>query len=256
MKPAYRSVFRELLRRELGERYRGSLLGVLWHLLLPLSQLLVLSWVFSHLLQARTQFENLSYAAFLALGLWPWNLFSNAVSNSVSALTGNAALIGKIALPHHLLVDAKVSASILLDLAGFAAVLLALVLFGTNLHFSGMPVVVLSLLILYVFAVGFAYIVAVLNVFLRDVGAATSQIMSLMFFLTPVIYDLAQLPEQLQKLLLINPFSGPIIAIRHAFLGLPTDWVHLGVSALLAMVVAALGYTLLRRARPHLEDYL
>ena len=72
MKPAYRSVFRELLRRELGERYRGSLLGVLWHLLLPLSQLLVLSWVFSHLLQARTQFENLSYAAFLALGLWPW----------------------------------------------------------------------------------------------------------------------------------------------------------------------------------------
>jgi lipopolysaccharide transport system permease protein len=256
MKPAYRSVFRELLRRELGERYRGSLLGVLWHLLLPLSQLLVLSWVFSHLLQARTQFENLSYAAFLAMGLWPWNLFSNAVSNSVSALTGNAALIGKIALPHHLLVDAKVSASILLDLAGFAVVLLALVLFGTDLHFSGLPVVLLSLIILYVFAVGFANIVAVLNVFLRDVGAATSQIMSLMFFLTPVIYDLAQLPQQLQQLLMMNPFSAPIIAIRHAFLGLPIDWFHLAVSALLALLVAMLGYALLRRARRHLEDYL
>jgi lipopolysaccharide transport system permease protein len=256
MKPAYRSVFRELLRRELGERYRGSLLGVLWHLLLPLSQLLVLSWVFSHLLQARTQFENLSYAAFLAMGLWPWNLFSNAVSNSVSALTGNAALIGKIALPHHLLVDAKVSASILLDLAGFAVVLLALVLFGTDLHFSGLPVVLLSLIILYVFAVGFANIVAVLNVFLRDVGAATSQIMSLMFFLTPVIYDLAQLPQQLQQLLMMNPFSAPIIAIRHAFLGLPIDWFHLAVSALVALLVAMLGYALLRRARRHLEDYL
>ena len=256
MKPAYRSVFRELLRRELGERYRGSLLGVLWHLLLPLSQLLVLSWVFSHLLQARTQFENLSYAAFLALGLWPWNLFSNAVSNSVAALTGNAALIGKIALPHHLLVDAKVSASVLLDLAGFAVVLLALVLFGTQLYFSGLPVVLLSLIILYIFAVGFANIVAVLNVFLRDVGAAISQLLSLLFFLTPVIYDLAQLPKPIQQLLLLNPFAAPIISIRHAFLGLPIDWLHLGISALLAVVIAYLGYALLRRARPHLEDYL
>ncbi|MGH8051325.1 MAG: ABC transporter permease [Arenimonas sp.] len=256
MKPAYRSVFRELLRRELGERYRGSLLGVLWHLLLPLSQLLVLSWVFSHLLQARTQFENLSYGAFLALGLWPWNLFSNAVSNSVAALTGNAALIGKIALPHHLLVDAKVSASVLLDLAGFAVVLLALLLFGTPLKLSGVPVVLLSLAVLYIFAVGFANIVAVLNVFLRDVGAAISQILSLLFFLTPVIYDLAQLPKPLQQLLILNPFAAPILAIRHALLGLPVDWFHLGISALIAIFVAYLGYALLRRARPHLEDYL
>lgn len=256
MKPAYRSVFRELLRRELGERYRGSFLGLLWHLLLPLSQLLVLSWVFSHLLQARTQFEHLSYAAFLALGLWPWSLFSNAVSNSVAALTGNSALIGKVSLPHHLLVDAKVSASVLLDLAGFAVVLVALVLFGTPLKFSGLPVVLVSLVILYVFAVGFANIVAVLNVFMRDVGAAISQIMSLLFFLTPVIYDLAQLPEALQKILLINPFAAPIISIRHAFLGLPIDWMRLGISAFIACVVAYIGYALLRRARPHLEDYL
>lgn len=256
MKPAYRSVFRELLRRELGERYRGSLLGVLWHLLLPLSQLLVLSWVFSHLLQARTQFENLSYGAFLALGLWPWNLFSNAVSNSVAALTGNAALIGKIALPHHLLVDAKVSASVLLDLAGFAVVLLALLLFGTPLKLSGIPVVLLSLAVLYIFAVGFANIVAVLNVFLRDVGAAISQIMSLLFFLTPVIYDLAQLPARLQQLLILNPFAAPIIAIRHSLLGLPVDWPHLGISALFAIFIAYVGYALLRRARRHLEDYL
>lgn len=256
MKPAYRSVFRELLRRELGERYRGSFLGVLWHLLLPLSQLLVLSWVFSTLLQARTQFENLSYAAFLALGLWPWSLFSNAVSNSVVALTSNAALIGKVALPHHLLVDAKVTASVLLDLAGFIVVLIVLLAIGTPLKFSGLPVVLASLLVLYIFAVGFANIVAVLNVFLRDVGAAISQILSLMFFLTPIIYDSAQLPAHLQRVLNLNPFAAPINAIRHAFLGLPIDWIRLGTAALIAMSVAYLGYALLRRSRRHLEDYL
>lgn len=256
MKPAYRAVFRELLRRELGERYRGSFLGLLWHLLLPLSQLLVLSWVFTHLMQSRAQFENLSYAAFLALGLWPWNLFSNAVGNSVAALTGNAALIGKVPLPHHLLVDAKVSASILLDLAGFVVVLLALVIFGTELKFSGIPVVMLCLLVLSVFAIGFANMVAVLNVFLRDVGAAISQILSLMFFLSPVIYDLAQMPAALRKWLLLNPLAAPIITIRNAFLGLPIDWSSLAISAAIAGLVAWAGYALLRRARPHLEDYL
>lgn len=256
MKPAYRSVFRELLRRELGERYRGSFLGVLWHLLLPLSQLLVMSWVFSHLLQARTQYQNLSYAAFLAMGLWPWNLFANAVANSVVALTGNAALIGKIALPHHLLVDAKVTASMLLDLTGFIVVLIALLLFGTPLVLSGLPVVMLCLLIFSIFAIGFAYIVAVLNVFLRDVGAAITQILSLMFFLSPVMYDLAQLPVRLQKLLLLNPLVSPIVNIRNALIGLPIDWLSLMVSAVAAILVAILGYALLRRARPHLEDYL
>jgi ABC-type polysaccharide/polyol phosphate export permease len=240
MKPAYRSVFRELLRRELGERYRGSFLGVLWHLLLPLSQLLVLSWVFSHLLQARTQFENISYGAFLALGLWPCN----------------AALIGKIALPHHLLVDAKVTSSVLLDLVGFIVILLVLLLLGTPLKASGIPVVLLCLAVLYIFAVGFANIVAVLNVFMRDVGAAMSQILSLLFFLTPIIYDIAQLPVSLQQWLILNPFAAPIIAIRHAFLGLPIDWLPLGISVFIALAVAYLGYALLKRARPHLEDYL
>ncbi len=256
MKPAYRSVFRELLRRELGERYRGSFLGVLWHLLLPLSQLLVMSWVFSYLLQARTQYQDLNYAAFLALGLWPWNLFANAVANSVVALTGNSALIGKIALPHRLLVDAKVSASMLLDLAGFVVVLLALLVFGTSLELSGLPIVLLCLLILSIFAVGFAQIVAVLNVFLRDVGAAISQILSLMFFLCPIMYDLAQLPLRLQEILLLNPLVSPIVNIRNALLGLPVDWPNLAISAAAAMLVAVLGHAMLRRARPHLEDYL
>ncbi|MEO6171917.1 MAG: ABC transporter permease, partial [Arenimonas sp.] len=141
-------------------------------------------------------------------------------------------------------------------LVGFAVVLSVLFAIGTPLKLSGFPVVLLSLLVLYIFAVGFANIVAVLNVFMRDVSAAISQILSLMFFLTPVVYDIAQLPKRVQQLLNLNPFSAPISAIRHAVLGLPVDWRHLGVSALCAVIVAYLGYALLRRSRRHLEDYL
>jgi lipopolysaccharide transport system permease protein len=256
MKPDYRAIFKELLRREIGERYRGSALGVLWHLILPLCQLLVLSWVFGHLLKARVTIENVSYAAFLALALWPWNIFSNAVSQSVSALTGNAALIGKVMMPHGLLVASRAVSSILLDLAGFTVVILMLLLFSTPLKLAGLPVALLGIAIVCVFALGFAQIVAVLNVFLRDVGAATSQLLSLFFFLAPIIYDIRQLPERVQNLFRLNPLSAPIITVRNAMLGLPIQWFDLGVSALVAVLVFLFGVWLMRRTRRHLEDYL
>ena len=79
----YQSVFRELLRRELGERYRGTLLGGGWYLVLPLLQLGVLAWVFGSLLPARAN-SSVPYPVFLALGLWPWTLFANAASHSAT----------------------------------------------------------------------------------------------------------------------------------------------------------------------------
>jgi lipopolysaccharide transport system permease protein len=256
MTPDYRSLFKELLRREVGERYRGSALGVLWHLILPLCQLLVLSWVFGHLLKARVNIENISYAAFLALGLWPWNMFSNAVSQSVSALTGNAALIGKVKMPHTLLVASRALASMMLDFAGFLVVLIALLLFATPLKLSGLPAALLGLLVLCVFATGFAKIVAVLNVFLRDVGAATSQLLSLWFFLTPIIYDVQTMPVGLQKMLAFNPLAAPVLMVRNALLGLPLDFFGLLISAVVALLVFLFGAWLMRRTRRHLEDYL
>jgi lipopolysaccharide transport system permease protein len=256
MRPDYRGIFKELLRREIGERYRASALGVLWHLILPLCQLLVLSWVFGHLLKARVNIEHISYAAFLALGLWPWNMFSNAVSQSVNALTSNAALIGKVRMPHSLLVASRAAASMILDLAGFVVVIIALWLFATPLKLFGLPAALLGIAVLCVFAMGFAKIVAVLNVFLRDVGAATSQLLSLSFFLTPIIYDVQTMPVALQKILAFNPLAAPVLMVRNAMLGLPLDFIGVLISAVIALLIFLTGSWLMRRTRRHLEDYL
>lgn len=132
MGPVVPAVFRELLRRELEERYRGSLLGTAWLLLLPVLQLAVLAWVFGHLLPARAQTGELPFAAFLALGMWPWNLFANAANRGVTALTDNASLIGKVAVPHGLYVDVRVVASAAIDLAGLVLVVAVLLAFGVG----------------------------------------------------------------------------------------------------------------------------
>lgn len=255
MAPAGRAVFRELLRRELGERFRGSLLGAAWLVLLPLLQLAVLAWVFGELLPARMP-SDLPYAAFLALGLWPWNLFANAVNRGTVALTDNAALIGKVAVPHGLYIDVRVAAAVLLEAGGLLLVLLALGLFGLPLRAGGLPAALAGLAVLALYAWSIARVLAVLQVFLRDIAAAIGQLLTLAFFLTPVLYDRRHLPELAQSVLAFNPLAVPVEVVRDGLSGAAVDLPALALSAAGAGLCWLLARALLARARPHLEDFL
>jgi len=256
MVPAVRAVFRELLRRELEERYRGSLLGAAWLLLLPLLQLAVLAWVFGQLLPARAHSGDLPYAAFLALGLWPWNLFANAVNRGVTALTDNAALIGKVAVPHVLYIDARVAAGALVDLGGFVLVLAVLLAFGVGLQPGGLPTAIAGLAVVCVHALAFARLLAVLQVFLRDIATLVGQLMVLGFFLTPVLYDRSLLPAMAARWLGLNPLVAPVETVRSGLTGVAPDWWALGLSLAFGLVLLGLANLFLRRARSHLEDFL
>lgn len=256
MGPAVSAVFRELLRRELEERYRGSLLGTAWLLLLPLLQLAVLAWVFGQLLPARAQSGDLPYAAFLALGLWPWNLFANAANRGVTALTDNAALIGKVAVPHRLYVDVRVVASVLIDGIGLLLVLAVLLAFGIDLSPAGLPAALAALAVIGVYALAAARLLAVLQVFLRDIAAVTGHVLMLGFFITPVLYDRDLLPATAAKWLGLNPLAAPVEGVRRALAGQAPDWLALAGSLALALALLWLASALLRRARSHLEDFL
>lgn len=257
MTPAvHRTFFHELLRRELSERHRGSLLGMAWHFILPLLQLAVLSWVFGELLKARVADSPLPYPAFLALGLWAWSLLANAIGRGLGALTENGALIGKVAVPQDVFIDARVAASLLLDGIAFALVLAALAAFGFLPVVAGLPALLAGLAVLALLGWALARILAVLQVFLRDVGAAIGHVLTLWFFLTPVIYAREQLPDYVARWLALNPAAVPVEAVRAGFSGLAVDWTGLGVSAALAVALLLSSRWLFLRARPHLEDFL
>ncbi|KFN47230.1 ABC transporter permease [Arenimonas metalli] len=256
MGPVVSAVFRELLRRELEERYRGSVLGTAWLLLLPVLQLAVLAWVFGHLLPARAQTGDLPFVAFLALGMWPWNLFANAANRGVTALTDNAALIGKVTVPHRLYVDVRVVACALVDLAGLALVLAVLLAFGVGITLAGLPAALAALAVIGVLALAAARLLAVLQVFLRDIAAVTGQVLTLGFFLTPILYDRSLLPAAAAFWLGLNPMAAPVEAVRRALTGQAPDWLALGGSLAVALALLWLANELFRRARSHLEDFL
>lgn len=256
MTAAERAVLRELLRRELGERTRGSVLGGLWLLLLPLLQLAVLAWVFGHLLPARADSGSWPYAVFLALGLWPWNLLASALGRGTVALTDNAALIGKVALAYRHYIDARVAASVLVETIGLLLVLLVLTLWGMPLHAKGWLWLLPVLLLIALQAWAMATMLAVAQVFLRDIAASIAYLLTLGFFLTPVLYDRRELSVDVAALLSWNPLAAPIEALRDAFAGHVVAVPSLVYAAAVTLLLVLMARVLLMRARAHLEDFL
>lgn len=252
-------LFRELVRRELRQRYLGSLSGGAWALLQPLLQLAIYGYVFGRIFSARLpqqEFGELAFLAFLAIGLWPWNAFAESLSRACTTIIDNAGLLGKVAIPRPLLVVAPVVAGFLLQLAGFAAVVLVLYLGGwVEPRWQALFAVPLFAL-LALFTLGLAWLFSALTVFVRDIAHGLPQVLLLMFFLTPVLYPRSLVPESLLPLADANPLALFVGLFRQSVLGVggygPMDW---GLALLLTGFSLALGYWVFRRLAPHFEDF-
>ncbi len=247
------------MRRDLRERYLGTLSGILWAFLGPGLTLLIFAFVFQTLLQVRVPAAggSGSFVPYLALGLWPWYAFADAVQRGTNAINGNAPLLGKIALPRHVLVLVPVFGSFAIHLLGFLAVLLALAVAGTAIDWAGLPLVGLSLLAVLVLATGLAFWLATLNVFVRDVSALLPQLLTFWMLVTPIFFSTASLSPRLTAVLAHNPMMVYIDAIRAALLGLPLPAISAWwPAALVSLVALASGLFVFSRAAEHFEDYL
>lgn len=253
-------VLAELLRRDLKHRYLGTFSGGLWALLQPLLQLAIYGYVFGTIFRARlpeAEFGALGFITFLAIGLWPWTAFAEALNRASTAVVDNAGLLGKVALPRPLLVVAPVLAGFLLHLAGFVAVLLVLLGLGWLEPRWSLLWLPPLFVLLAGFSLGLAWLFAALSVFVRDFTHVLAQALVLLFFLTPVLYPRSLIPPGLQGLADANPMTLFVAAFRQAALGVGEAGAA-EVAVLLALTAAslALGLFVFRRLAPHFEDFL
>jgi lipopolysaccharide transport system permease protein len=208
----YRELIRNLVLKDLKLKYRDSVLGFLWSLANPLLLILVYSFVFGHILRGGPP----NFAYFLMVGILPWNFFAQSLMMSTGSILDNGNLIRKVALP----MEVFPVATVLFSLAQYVFALI--VFFPMAWLFFKVPVAwswinflpVLGLQIL--FTLGLCFFISAATVFYRDVRHFTEIFLMLLFWLTPIIYDVQSAPATLKKVLYMNPFSYFILGYQDA----------------------------------------
>jgi ABC-type polysaccharide/polyol phosphate export permease len=242
----YRELFRNLFRRDVQAKYRGSLLGVAWTLANPVLLMAVYLLVFSVLWD--TPFGNEGhYGLFLLVGLAAWIFFAASVQSASRSLLDNANLIRKTRFPRQL-VPLSVVAT---HLISFAVMLVALLVLNFALlpRVRGTEWLALPLgLALVGITAGLALAIASLNVLFRDIEFLVAALLLPLFFLTPVLYPLSD-PQIARRDWVVdvihwaNPLS-PVVEALHAVLfygRLPGlgDTVYTVVAAIVALALGA-----------------
>jgi lipopolysaccharide transport system permease protein len=251
-----RALFANFFRRELKTRYLGSITGLAWAFVHPLVLLIVYHFVFTTVFRTE-RFGNESFLAFVAVALWPWLAAQEAIQRGATSLGGYAGLIRKVAFPHELVVYASVSATLTLQLAGYLAVLVALVAYGEPLHLTGLLIALPLWVVLGIAVIGVTLFFAALQVFIRDVEHVLMPTLMILMYLTPILYPLKLVPESMRQWVAINPFSWLVGRLRDALIDgkLAFEWGD-AVALAVALGIFVAGRWVFRRLSPHFEDFV
>jgi lipopolysaccharide transport system permease protein len=245
----YRALIQSLVARELKARYRGSVLGFFWSFFNPLLLLLVYTFVFAYVMKPPANFPN--FALFLFCGILPWTWFSTSLIESSNVLISGGNLIKKVMFPAEVLPIVTVLANMVHFLLGLPILIVFLVYFDAPLQLSELlwfPVVVLVQLIL---SIALALILSALTVHFRDIKDILANVVTLWFFMTPIVYPWQTAPPQIRRFLDLNPFTHLAISyqeILHSE-GSFGHWKWLVALGIGSVVLFFFGYFLFDRLR-------
>jgi lipopolysaccharide transport system permease protein len=232
--------------REVQGRYRGSNLGILWALINPLLMLMVYTFVFSVIFKARWGVSGsesfMDFALILFSGIIAFNVFSECVTRAPVLIISNPNYVKKVVFPLEILPVSVLGSAVIHSLMSLGIVLAGLLLSTGKLHWTllYLPLVYLPLAAL---TLGLSWLLASLGVFIRDIGNFIGVAITLLLFLTPILYPMSAVPESIRPIFQLNPLSVIVEDFRRVVMwGQPPDWIWLGGVTLVSGLVMLGGY--------------
>jgi lipopolysaccharide transport system permease protein len=256
--PRWGWLLASFVRREVLNRYAGSVTGLAWTLLHPLAQLAVFGFVFSHIFRVGVPagYPGVGYTAFVAVALWPWIMFSEGLQRAMGAVAANAGLIRKVAFPHRLLVFSAILGTCAVQLVGFGVVLVALRIAGEPIHLRALPLALVLLVPYMLLATGVGAFLAALQTLLRDVEHVVQVVLQVLFYATPILYPASLVPESMRRLVAGNPLGWITERLREVLFHGSGLVAGDAAIALLCVAVLFAGLWFFERLSPHFEDFL
>ena len=250
-------LLKELVRRDLQSRYRGSLLGFLWAFVNPLWQLALLWVVFSVILKVPlTGEKTASFPVFLFSGLVPWLGFAESLQRAATTVVEHSGLVRKLRFPSELLVVSNVASALVHQFVALA-IFAVWQAFAGEPEWARLPWLLFGLAAQICLSLGLGWAAGALQVFFRDVSQALNIGIQAWFYLTPIVYPLTLVPERARPWFALNPMATTVQAFRAVLLGSPPPTATAALILFaIALATLGLGWALFRRLRPAFADEL
>lgn len=235
----------ELVQRDLKLRYKRTVLGIAWSLVSPLSQWIVLGFVFGKVLDIGIE----RYLSFLFTGILAWSWFQAALTSCATCVVDNASLLRRPGFPALILPFVAVATQFVHLLFSLPILFAAATLDGDpiSLALVALPLV---MTLQFAFTLGIGYLLSTLHVVYRDTRHLLEVALMLLFYLTPVFYDGAFVPPPFDRIYRLNPMLHLLEAYREVIVhGRFPTLSSLAYPAAAALILFVLGYRRFRRAR-------
>ncbi|WP_232304518.1 ABC transporter permease [Microbacterium sp. XT11] len=247
-----------IVRKEVGIRYRGSVLGWLWSYVKPLIQFLVFYFALGVFLRLNDSIQF--YPIYLLSGITAVTFFNESFANATKSLVENAALIKKIYFPRQMFPVASTLVAAINTVPQIIVVLVIAVFFGWRPSLLGVAALLVGLVIISVLATGLGLLFGAINVTFRDAQSFVEIIVMISVWASPVMYQwqmvASKVPEWLFQLYALNPITAAVelfhFGIWHMLRPadaqtLPSLWLHAAIAMLVSVVVLIIGETVFRR---------
>ncbi|WP_048149002.1 ABC transporter permease [Methanolacinia paynteri] len=202
----YRGLIWNFVKRDISQKYVGSLLGLYWSVINPIITLVVYIMVFGVFLGVRLpgSTDIWDFALYFAAGFLPWTAFQDSIMKGTSSIINNKNYIKKVPFPSEIF-------PIYVTLSEFVNLFIGLAIFFV-LYFilKGVPTIFVfllpvAILLQLVFTLSLAFFLSSGSVFLRDIPTMLGPIFLIWFWATPIAYTVNLIPENFQWIVTINP---------------------------------------------------
>jgi lipopolysaccharide transport system permease protein len=248
----HRELLWELQKRDLSDRYVGSVLGALWGIVHPLILMALYVVVFNFIFKLKLGDDagiRLDYAAYIMAGYLPWMAMMDMMARSATVIHANVNLIKQVAFPTELLPAKALLGSLLPQAVGSAFLLIYM-----GVRFGHFPVTIgllpVALLLQILAALGLGWLLALVGAYLRDTLNILQVVFLVNLYLMPVVFAPGWTPDILSWLFVFNPFSHMVYVYQDIFFNgailHPGSWFIFAVLAVFAFVF---GFNLFMRAK-------
>jgi len=256
---AHRDLIFRLSAREFTQRFRGSVLGVAWAVLIPLLTALIYTFVFSTVLKARwpgVVDGPFDFAIIFLTGIVVHTIFAEAIARAPALIVGNANYVKKVIFPLEILPIVNVLTALTNASIGISIVVVGNLILNGRLHLTviALPLIVAPYL---VFVIALVFFFAAVGVYLRDLSQLVGLLITVTMFLTPIFFPIDSVPERFQTVIWLNPLTFVVEQVRGVVIfGKWPNFFGLTIYTMAAMVSLALAFWLFQRLRNGFADVL